>query len=491
MKQEFFEITMGVDQEILVMNIRFQRLILPLVLVLVALSVGHAEECAQINDRWELLVDDYIIDRMKGEIELRLHSPTVQEVVLTHDKPWEGNTSGYHTIFKDGEICRMYYRGWNHDDKTQKQLHPALVCYAQSRDGIHWERPNLGLVDFRESKENNIILSGFGTHNFTPFKDSNPRCRAGALYKAVARGEGKDSQNLFAFESPDGIHWRLTQQGPIITEGAFDSQNLAFWDSVRGEYRCYFRDFRDGFRGIKTSTSEDFRSWRKPMWLSYGDAPAEHLYTNQIQPYYRSPHIFIGFPTRYIPQRGSLTEGLFMSSRDGLKFHRWQEAVLRPGLNRSKWQNRSNYIWLGMLETQSKLPGGGKELSIFSNEGYYKGTGGSTRRYTYRIDGFVSLHGSFQGGEMITKPLIFKGRSLIVNFSTSAAGSLRVEIQDSGGKAVEGYALSECREIYGDEIERLVQWRNSSDVSNLAGEPIRLRFVLKDADVFAFGFRDE
>jgi len=457
-------------------------------LLLSVLSAEQTEKCVEIDDRWELLVDDYLIGRMKGDVELRLHSPTVQDVALRHDKPWEGNTSGYHTIFQDGEVCRMYYRGWNHDDKTQKQLHPALVCYAESRDGIHWERPNLGLVEFEGSKDNSIILEGFGTHNFTPFKDSNPKCRADALYKAVARGEGKDNQNLFAFESPDGIHWKLMQQGPIITEGAFDSQNLAFWDSLRSEYRCYFRDFRDGVRAIKTSTSQDFKSWSKPLWLSYGDAPAEHLYTNQIQPYYRSGHIFIGFPTRYIPQRGSLTEGLFMSSRDGLEFHRWQEAVLRPGLNRSKWQNRSNYIWLGMVETQSKLPGGGKELSIYSNEGYYEGQGASTRRYTYRIDGFVSLHGSFQGGEMISKPLVFKGNRLMVNFSTSAAGSLKVEIQDSSGKAVEGYALSECREIYGDEIERVVEW-NGSDVGNLAGKPIRLRFVLKDADVFAFGFR--
>ncbi|HLB73603.1 MAG TPA: hypothetical protein VJJ98_06265 [Sedimentisphaerales bacterium] len=470
------------------MNYRLYKLNLLFFLLLSVVSVGQAEQCIDISDRWELFVDDYLIDQMKGRIELRLHSPTVQDVVLTHDKPWEGNTSGYHTVFQDGEICRMYYRGWNHDAKTQKQLHPAVVCYAQSRDGINWDRPNLRLVEFQGSRENNIILEGFGTHNFTPFKDCNPKCRAEALYKAVARGEDQDNKKLFAFESQDGIHWKLMQQGPIITEGAFDSQNLVFWDSTRREYRCYFRDFRDGFRDIKTSTSGDFIHWTKPEWLSYGDAPNEHLYTNQIQPYYRAPHIFIGFPTRYIPERGSLTEGLFMSSRDGRNFTRWREAVLRPGLNRSKWQNRSNYIWLGMIETSSQLPGGGKELSIYSNEGYYEGKGAATRRYTYRIDGFVSLHGSFQGGEMITKPLVFKGNCLMVNFSTSAAGSLGVEIRDSSGEPVEGYALSECSEIYGDEIEQAVQW-NKADVGNLAGQPIRLRFVLKDADVFAFGFR--
>ncbi|MCK4291824.1 MAG: hypothetical protein KAY65_01400 [Planctomycetes bacterium] len=458
------------------------------VALITVISIGQAEEAIRIGRRWELLVDEHLIERMKGEVELRLHSPTAQEIVLVHDRPWEGNTSGYHTIFRDGDLYRMYYRGWDHDGKTQKQLHPAVVCYAESNDGIGWKRPNLGLMEFKGSKNNNIILSEFGTHNFTPFKDANPKCPAEAMYKAVARGEGADSRKLFAFQSPDGIHWKLMQQGPIVTEGAFDSQNLVFWDSLRREYRCYFRDFRQGFRDIKTSTSRDFVHWTKPQWLDYGDAPKEHLYTNQIQPYYRAPHIFVGFPTRYIPQRGSLTEGLFMSSRDGQKFHRWEEAVLRPGRNRDKWHNRSNYIWLGMVETQSNLPGGGKELSIYSNESYYEGRGTRTRRYTYRIDGFVSLHASFRGGEMTTKPLVFQGEKLIVNFSTSAAGSLQVEVQNSNGEPIEGHTLSDCPEIYGDEIERVVKW-NGHDVSNLADKPVRLRFVLRDADLFAFGFR--
>jgi hypothetical protein len=347
----------------------------PLVFLNIFLAGSYAEEAIRIGQRWELFVDDYVIDQMEGEVELRLHSPTTQEVVLVHDEPWEGNTSGYHTIFRDGDLCRMYYRGWNHDSKTKKQSHSAVVCYAQSPDGIGWKKPNLGLVEFNGSKDNNILLNEFGTHNFTPFKDTNPACPAEAQYKAVARGEDADNRKLFAFQSPDGIHWKLMQREPIVTEGAFDSQNLAFWDSLHNEYRCYFRDFRESFRGIKTATSNDFIQWTKPQWLDYGDAPQEHLYTNQIQPYYRSPHIFVGFPTRYIPQRGSLTEGLFMSSRDGKKFHRWEEAILRPGRNRDKWHNRSNYIWLGMIETQSNLPGGGKELSIYGNERYYEGRG--------------------------------------------------------------------------------------------------------------------
>ena len=459
------------------------------VLLITMFSSAQAEEAIDIGGRWEMFVDEYLIEKMEGEVQLRLHNPRAEEVVLTHDMPWEGNTCGYHTIFKDGELYRMYYRGWGHGE-NKKQLHPAVVCYAESKDGIKWVRPELGIVEFEGSKKNNIILDGFGTHNFTPFKDSNPGCGAEAKYKAVARGEGDDNQKLFAFESADGVHWKLMRKEAIITEGAFDSQNLAFWDAVNGVYRCYFRDFRNGVRDIKVSSSKDFVNWTKPQWLDYGDAIPQQLYTNQIQSYYRAPHIFVGFPTRFIPERDALTEGLFMSSRDGVRFHRWDEAVVRPGQNKDKWYNRSNYIWLGIVETESNIPGAGEELSIYGSERYYKGKGAKTRRYTYRIDGFVSLHASFKGGEVLTKPIIFEGNRLVMNFATSAAGSVAVEIQEPGGKAIEGYSLTECGEVYGDEIEHEVKW-GGADVSKLAGKSIRLSFVLRDADVFAFGFRDE
>ena len=459
-----------------------------------AWNLAFAEAVAPIDigSRWELFVDRYLIDQMEGDVELRLHPPVPREVVMEHGQPWEGNTCGYHTIFQDGALYRMYYRGWDHDMSTGKQRHPAVVCYAESPDGIHWQRPELGLVAFAGSKKNNIVWEGIGSHNFTPFKDANPGCRPAALYKAVGRGEGADNKKLFAFKSADGVRWRLLSDSPIITEGAFDSQNLAFWDPVRKEYRCYFRDFHEGRRDIKVSTSSDFLHWTEPVWLEFPDAPKEHLYTNQIMPYYRAPHLLIGFPTRYIPDRGSLTEGLFMTSRNGVTFHRWAEAFIRPGLNEKRWHNRSNYIWWGLVETESPLPGAGKELSLYTNERYYyEGQGVTTRRYTCRIDGFVSLHASHKGGEVLTKPLVFQGDQLVVNLSTSAAGALGVQMEDASGRAIPGFAFSDVRVIYGDAVERAVEWEQASDVSTLAGKTIRLRFVLRDADLYAFGFRAE
>jgi len=443
-------------------------------------------EPIHLGERWELLVDDCLIERMEGEVALRLHRPQVREVVMVHDKPWEGNTCGYHTIFQDGPLYRMYYRGWDHDMTTGKQRHPAVVCYAESADGIHWERPVLGLVKFAGSKENNIVWEGIGTHNFVPFNDANPHCATDARYKAV----GQDSGKLFAFVSPDGIHWRLLGDEPVLTDGAFDSQNLVFWDSVRSEYRCYFRDFRDGRRDIKVATSADFIHWSPAVWLEFPGAPRAHLYTNQTMPYYRAPHLLVGFPTRFVPDRGSLTEGLFMSSRDGVTFDRWAEAFIRPGRIAEKWHNRSNYIWWGLVETVSSLPGAGKELSLYTNERYYyEGQGVRTRRHTCRIDGFVSLHASYKGGQVLTRPLTFEGDVLAVNFATSAAGGLRVQIEDAQGRPLSGWSLADCPVIYGDRIDHLVKWQRGRDVGALAGKPIRLRFALQDGDLYAFGFQ--
>ncbi|MHC4176086.1 MAG: hypothetical protein ACYSWU_01180, partial [Planctomycetota bacterium] len=245
----------------------------------VACALVNAAEPIDVGSRLELMVDDYLIEEMTGAA-LTLHRPVPREVAIVFDKPWEGNTSAYHTVFQDGELFRMYYRGSHYDEKTRKGR-GERVCYAESRDGIRWTKPELGLVEFAGSKKNNIIWSGIGSHDFAPMKDANPDCRPEQRYKALARGEG----GLYAFKSADAIRWSLISDKPVITKGAFDSQNLAFWDTVRGRYVDFHRGFRNGFRDIMTCTSHDFRNWSEPVWLEYPGAPPEHLYTNQVTPY--------------------------------------------------------------------------------------------------------------------------------------------------------------------------------------------------------------
>jgi len=120
---------------------------------------------------------------------------------------------------------------------------------------------------------------------------------------------------------------------------------------------------------------------------------------------------------------------------------------------------------------------------------HYRTESVGIRRGVLREDGLVSVHAKYKEGEVLTHPLVFAGDQLVINFSTSAAGSVRVEIQNSNGKAIEGYDLNSCDEIYGDELSRAVRWKGKSDILKQSGEPIRLRIVLRDADLFSFQFR--
>ncbi len=441
-----------------------------------------------IGSRVELFVDNALIDRLDGG-ELKLHKPTPREVVIVHDAPWEGSTSHGHVVFQDGSLYRMYYRAAEWDETTDDQLHYS-ACYAESKDGIHWTKPELGLHKFNGSNRNNIVFMGRGRQNFAPFKDANPDCSPNARYKAFAGVAGDGG--IWTFKSPDGIHWSPLSRGPVITHGAFDSVNLAFWDTTRNRYVDFHRGFRNKYRDILTCTSTDFRNWTQPVFLEYPDASPEHLYTNSIAPYYRAPHIFIGFPKRFVPSRnprGHFKRGtsdvLLMSSRDGRTFRRWGEAVIRPGLQKARWVNRNNYVAPGVVVTKSTIPDTPDKLSIYSIEGYYVGTSCQLRRYTYRIDGFVSVQAPLAGGDMVTKPLVFDGDRLIINLSTSAAGSVRVEIQDNEGVPIQGYRLEDSTDIYGDDIERVVSWKSGADISALAGKPVRFRFVMKDADLYS------
>ena len=478
-----------------------------------------------IGSRLELLLDDHLIERTSGGARLRLQRPLQREVVFTCDQPWEGNYSGYPTFIQDGDAYRMYYRAAAWPGLGSDRELELRVCLAESPDGIHWTRPNLGLVEFQGSKHNNILLEGEMGNTFVPFLDANPKAEREQRYKALA-AMSQPKNGLYAFASPDGIRWRRLGHQPVITKGKFDSQNLAFWDTEQGLYRAYYREMRGPndeirptgpqlgldpqgpARDVMTTTSTDFVNWSEPRWLQYPGAPREQLYLNQVRPYDRAPHILIGFPGRFMAGReiepglpitehpsyryGSMAETLFMSSRDGLFFRRWEEAFIRPGPRKERWIYGANFPGYGLLVTRPAAADAPDELSMYVKDGGGWTSGGTAtrlRRYSLRIDGFVSMEAPLSGGEWTSKPLIFAGRELVLNYATSAAGSLQVEIQDEAGQALEGFALQECPEIYGDHLEQVVKWSGGSQVDHLEGRPIRLRFALKDADLYAFRFR--
>lgn len=455
-----------------------------LLLVLSPLVAAAAEPSSKpidLGDRRELLIDDFLIARMSGDAKLKLHQPEAREVALVTDQPWEGNTCAYYTVFRDGDLYRMYYRGSHFDEQTKKSAHPEVACYAESKDGIHWTKPNLGLFEFNGSKENNIVWRGPGTHNFTPFKDERPGCPSEQRYKAVARASG----GLLAFQSPDGIRWSLMSEKSVITKGAFDSQNLAFWDPHAQVYREYHRIFSNGVRAISTATTDDFLKWPDPKPLVYeGDPPAEHLYTNAIAPYIRAPHLLLGFPTRFQPTRGDQVEPIFMSSRDGLRFRRWSEPLIPVTAPEDRSGNRSNYLAWGLVTSPDNSP---RELWCYATEAYYRGPNSRLRRFVWRTDGFVSLSAGQEGGEMISKPLVVSGDSLDLNYAAHDGGSIQVEIQGEDGKPIDGFSLQECQKLAGDEIAQSVSWKGGA-LKKLHDKPVTMRLVLKNADVYALQF---
>lgn len=465
-----------------------------------------AEEPIDLGSRRELFVDDFLIDRLEGA-DLRLHTPRDEGSVLAFDKPWEGAFCGYCTVIKDGDTYRVYYRGLPEAGRDGSSN--EVYCYAESRDGVHWTKPSLGLFEVRGTKDNNVILANHApiTHNFSPFLDTRPDVPADERYKALG---GTMSSGLVAYKSADGIRWKRLRPEAVITKAMvdfpymFDSQNVAFWSPAEEKYLCYFRVFEDRIRRICRTTSDDFVNWSEPVLMEYrhrdGDAPIEHLYTNQTHPYFRAPHLYVSLAARFMPGRQVLTEAqaeainvnpkyfkdtsdaVFMTTRGGNIYDRtFLTGFVRGGIGPENWVSRTNYPALNVVQT------GPHEMSLYVNQNYAQPTA-HLRRYSLRLDGFSSLHAPYAGGEMITKPVTFTGKQLHINFATSAAGGIRFEILDADGKPIPGYTLDESQEQIGNEIDRVVTWKNGSDLSQLAGRPVRLRIALKDADLYSLQF---
>ena len=522
----------------------------PIVLFLMVLFITTSApaEAIDIGSRLELFVDDYLVANMQNA-EYKMHPPVEQKpsnsplpkhagymTILKDNDLYRAyyrsnypGFSGNKKYFAENpdEVTR-YAKLSGHTPATIKTGkwfagHPGeCTCYAESKNGYEWIFPNLGIYEFEGTTENNVILANTPplSSNFSPFIDTNPNADKSKRYKALAGHPGYGDRRgtkgtgLHALVSSDGIHWKDVGEVIPYPNGAFhafDSQNVAFWSEAEQLYVCYFRSWwhfsdnsaktlgggsakasgqhpdagkADQLRSISRTTSPDFKNWSAPVEMN-PNLPGEHLYTNQTHPYFRAPHIYIALPTRYAKgwlgtenvdgMLGS-TDILFMSSRAGSTTYdrTFKEAYIRPGMDVERWKSRANYVALNVQPT------GPCEMSIWHQ--------GSGCRYALRTDGFISINAGIKEGHMTTKPISFSGNQLQLNVSTSALGSVRVEILTAAGKPIKGFSLDECDLVVGDKINYTVSWNGSSDVAELAGKPIRLRFVLAEADLYAMRF---
>lgn len=462
----------------------------------------HAGEPAEVGTETQLVVDDTLIAKRTGVVRKVHPCRKLPRPVIEPEKAWERKGVDeriyvYGTVLRDERagLWRMWYnRG-------------ALVMLATSADDLRWDRPSLGLHERSGSRENNIVFPHL--HSPSVIRDdreSDPAKR----YKMLGSGSGKAAAMhgyCVAF-SADGIGWQMYPKNPVLPGG--DTCTLS-QDPRTGEYLAFFKRTH-AYRGhsrrlVYLATSRDMQQWSAPTLVMAPDeiddkqTQAEggrysQFYNMSVFPYAGQ---FLGLVTHFRYSGSPAEEGPGQSpddgpidvqlvhSRDGRKWLRCEDR--RPIIPNGPHDYDKGCI-LGVTNGPVVV---GDELWLYytaittTHGGYLPKKRITIARAAWRRDGFVSLYAGAAGGELVTKPLVFEGRRLTVN-ACAPNGGVRVEIQDAEGKPLEGHQLADCREIRGDKVEHAVTWNRGSHVSSLAHKPVRLRFVLKEADLFAFRF---
>ena len=499
------------------MNLARCRALLAAVVLLAV--VGAAESIVTLKDRRELFVDDFILQET-ARVENRIGVPLPAGTALNLDQAWEGRWGAYVSVISDGKKFMMYYRGGFGASKNED-----LTCYAESADGIHWVRPNLGRFEVRGSKDNNVVMPlgepTWATHNFRVFYDARPGVPADERFTAGGGGAGNNpklkfsglTRGLYRFVSADGKEWRRLPGEPLFTDWALDTQNILTWLPAENCFAIYLRTWTGDKKGVKfdyksvrtiaLSVSADFTNWSEPERMTFDRGPIEDLYTNTTQAYFRAPHILISMPFRFVPGRQVLDEAtlkkydieksmwkgvsdaVLMSSRGGTRFDRkFLESFVRPGIDPASWAARSNMPAYGIIQT------GPNEMSFFIVRGY---SSNQTRieRMALRIDGFSSLHAGAVEGFALTKPVKIDGSRLALNLSTSANGYVKVVVFDERGAEIPGFGAADARELVGDTIDLTAAWKGSATLAALRDRIVQLKFLLCDADLYSFAVLNE
>ena len=481
-------------------------------------------ESIRIGSDRQLFWDDYLIDKAKTSAFPRVMPPVKKECCFLFDQPNETYSISYPCIVKDENGYKMYYQPWYTD------LTPC-VCVIESKDGYHWHRPKLNLFEGHDLTENNIVIEHVKDGIFV-FYDTNPACPPEEKYKAIGSAfmlhpDGESKTSLCCFTSPDGYHFTLSH--PMTRYGTFDSLNTAFWDGSR--YVCYFRSFHNipgvdnaalmdmsqiyryskflnqSTRDIRVMYSQDFRTWTKPELISFDDGLDYPLYTNNVEKYARAP-MYVGFPVRYcerpewtanIEQMAGYsvkrhatekieartgrvsTDCIFICSRDGKNWHRCNEAFLTPG-----YEDDHNWVYGDCYLAYSMIDSGREYYSLYTIDRHFSlGYAKPLNRYEIRKDGFACFMAGGEEAALVTKPLIYEGGELHLNFSSSAYGYVYVSVLDESGNDISG---GESVEVFGDSIDRRVVFANGFAPASCAGRPVRLRFRMRDAKLFSMKF---
>lgn len=506
-----------------------------------------------VGTRKQLFIDDLFFRSSRG-VELVVHSPVAAGVAIKADRPWEkGGLQSYHTIVPDpaaGHI-KMYYMCFVREPGAQPEKR-HILCYATSPDGIHWEKPNLGLIDFHGSKQNNIVMiaepdSDQPTYNELGQVVIDPRDVPGRRYKMLYLAHPAAIMGAY---SADGYRWTIGNDGKPITRAIADSQNMFLWDDSIDRWVGYFR-YWNATRRVTRIETEEFWSWpflyredivlapdaldvydkrldggfhragevldRREDKTRYSpDNPPDKFYWSTDNPdhldgvdFYNQPVIKYPYAERaYVMpfsafyHKPDLLEIQLAISRDGIH---WD----RPG-DRQPWirmpladddKTRRMYASPGVVRSGNQLYHYHTAIEQYhgaSPPGEYEIEKmpdyiGQIRRTELRLDGYVSATaGNLEGG-FVTPPIVHNGKRLELNVDTSASGYVEVELLDIYGSnpigyQIKGYTRGECDRIISNSTRRTVTWNGNSDVSQLAGKSIRIHVRMRNARLYAFQF---
>ena len=463
-------------------------------LIVTATTLAQATSARPITlgSERQLFIDNFIIESVRN-LKRVLHQPVRQpgNPILTGTEKWERwliGVNGRAVIYDDEtKQFKMWYGAYS-DDPAMPHGQGYRVLYAVSKDGIDWTRPNLGQVEWQGSRKNNILSWGNNwmrrPNVIKDTQDRDPGRRYKMTYVDVIDGK---SAIVNAY-SRDGINWR-TDQRPWFTNQ--HSANLLGWDARIQQYVLYRRVI-DVQHAIGRSTSSDFSSWSEPeVVLAPGLAELDKGFQGLAAFLYEG--VYIGFLwVRDVPRR--LYDSELVFSRDGIEWDRFIAAERFLGRGEAGTWDSEGVTPVAPVVYDDKIwiyycgwnyPYGGASLRP-AQEGWI--VDGVRRQSaiglaTLRLDGFVSLKAGKEGGQVTTKTLELSD-SLTVN--ADVRGELRVEIVGEQGRAIKGFSETDCDPIRSDSTNHVVTWNGKSNLRALRKKPVRLKFIMRDGNLFSF-----
>ncbi len=473
-------------------------LLLALVLMLASMARSHAVP-AQTDDLLagkppfrRLFLDAMVTEQSQGLTRV-FHSAEkyAGNPIIPKDKPWEGwGPYQYGTVTWDASKLRMWYQCIGGD-------RGGYVCYAESHDGIHWTKPDLGIYDLDGSKANNIVQENDQFHIPSVMKLSDGR------WVMYGFGRMEKSAGPHMAFSPDGLRWTLRDGDPKLFESS-DVTNH-FYDPYRERYVCTYKTPNRRHRAVGIVLSEDGLTWRKPMdGAVFGaddlDPDDTQVYGMPVFPY---QGMYIGLP--WIYHARFIKYGVYVPDRmyEAQKGSPCTvDAQMAWSWNLIQWNrtpDRKPFIALGpkgsfdseMIYT-ARAPVLVDDKLYFYYGGFdkkhdvYKDVHGAIGLATLRLDGFCSMHAGTQEGWLISRREVFRTPRVTVNAKCAPGGYLVAELLDRNDKVIPGFSRAECSPFKGNSVRHELAWRTKQFPGKYADSDKKIRFILKNADLYSY-----